>query len=51
MPSYAWQLDDAQVAAVATYVRNTWGHAAGLVSESVVHTARDRRQSLDSSAR
>jgi len=34
MPSYAWQLDDAQVAAVATYVRNSWGHAAGAVSES-----------------
>lgn len=51
MPSYAWQLDDAQVAAVATYVRNTWGHAAGLVSESAAHTARDQRQSSGSSAR
>src|SRR5262249_7715471 len=25
MPSYGWQLDDGQVAAVLTYVRNTWG--------------------------
>lgn len=40
MPSYAWQLDDAQVAAVATYVRNSWGHAAGPVSESAVRAAR-----------
>lgn len=40
MPSYAWQLTDAQVAAVATYVRNSWGHAAGAVSESAAHAAR-----------
>jgi mono/diheme cytochrome c family protein len=40
MPSYAWQLNDAQVAAVLTYVRNTWGHSAGAVSESTVQSAR-----------
>lgn len=40
MPSYAWQLDDVQVAAVATYVRNSWGHAAGAVPESASRTAR-----------
>ena len=40
MPSYAWQLDDAQVAAVATYVRNSWGHAAGAVPESAARAAR-----------
>jgi mono/diheme cytochrome c family protein len=40
MPSYAWQLDDAQVAAVATYVRNSWGHAAGRVPTSAVRAAR-----------
>lgn len=40
MPSYAWQLDDAQIAAVASYVRNSWGHAAGAVSESTVRAAR-----------
>lgn len=40
MPAYAWQLDDAQVAAVATYVRNSWGHAAGLVPASAARTAR-----------
>lgn len=51
MPSYAWQLDDAQVAAVATYVRNSWGHAAGVVPASAAHTARDSGPGSDSSAR
>jgi mono/diheme cytochrome c family protein/predicted small secreted protein len=46
MPSYAWQLTDAQVAAVATYVRNSWGHAAGAVPASA---ARDVRRSVPSS--
>ncbi len=40
MPSYAWQLDDAQVAAVATYVRNSWGHAAGVVTDSAARAVR-----------
>lgn len=41
MPSYAWQLSDVQAAAVATYVRNSWGHAAGAVSESAAHSVRE----------
>jgi mono/diheme cytochrome c family protein len=40
MPSYGWQLDDAQVAAVLTYIRNTWGAAAPAVSAQDV--ARER---------
>jgi len=40
MPSYGWQLDDAQVAAVLTYVRNTWGSAAQAVSAQDVKRAR-----------
>lgn len=32
MPSFGWQLDDAQVAAVLTYIRNSWGAAAPAVS-------------------
>jgi mono/diheme cytochrome c family protein len=36
MPGYAWKLDDAQVAAVATYVRNAWGNQAPAVSASQV---------------
>ncbi|HXR93100.1 MAG TPA: c-type cytochrome [Steroidobacteraceae bacterium] len=51
MPSYAWQLDDAQVAAVATYVRNSWGHAAGLVSPSAARAARESGPGADAQAR
>ena len=40
MPSYAWQLNDAQIAAVLTYVRNSWGGAAAAVSEGDVHKQR-----------
>lgn len=32
MPSFAWKLSDEQVAAVATYLRNSWGNAAKPVS-------------------
>lgn len=47
MPSYAWQLTDAQVAAVATYVRNSWGHAAAAATADQVHKA---RKQLDASS-
>jgi mono/diheme cytochrome c family protein len=40
MPSYGWQLDDAQVAAVLTYVRNAWGSAAPAVSAEDAKRAR-----------
>jgi mono/diheme cytochrome c family protein len=40
MPSYGWQLDDAQVAAVLTYIRNAWGAAAPAVSAQDVGRAR-----------
>ena len=40
MPSYGRQLDDAQVAAVATYVRNAWKPAAQAVSPDRVKEAR-----------
>lgn len=39
MPAFGWQLNDAQVAAVATYVRNHWGKAPP-VSEDVVNKER-----------
>ena len=32
MPQFAWLLTDDQVAAVLTYIRNTWGNAAPPVS-------------------
>lgn len=40
MPSFAWQLSDADVAAVVTYIRNAWGNAASAVSASVVANMR-----------
>ena len=40
MPTYVWQLNDLQIAAVLTYVRNAWGNAAPPVSEDEVNTAR-----------
>jgi mono/diheme cytochrome c family protein len=36
MPSFAWQMNDEQIAAVATYVRNHWGNPAPAVSSSMV---------------
>jgi mono/diheme cytochrome c family protein len=40
MPSFGWQLDDAQVAAVATYIRNAWQPAAPAVSAADVRRMR-----------
>jgi mono/diheme cytochrome c family protein len=40
MPSFAWQLDDAQVAAVTTYIRNAWGQGAPAVAPQDVGRAR-----------
>jgi len=41
MPSFAWQLTDAQIAAVLTYVRNSWGGAAPAISAGDVGKQRD----------
>jgi mono/diheme cytochrome c family protein len=40
MPEFGWLLKDDQVAAVLTYIRNTWGNAAPRVSASEVAKAR-----------
>ncbi len=40
MPSFAWQLTDDEVAAVLTYIRNSWGSAAPAVSADTVSRAR-----------
>ena len=42
MPSFAWDLNDAQIAAVSTFVRNAWGNAASAVSSDRV--GRDRQR-------
>jgi mono/diheme cytochrome c family protein len=40
MPAFGWLLDDKEVAAVLTYVRNAWGNAAPPVSAADVAAAR-----------
>jgi len=42
MPAFAWKLDDRQVAAVATYVRNQWGNAAPAVTPDQVARLRGK---------
>jgi mono/diheme cytochrome c family protein len=36
MPSFAWQLNNDQISAVTTYIRNAWGNSASKVSPSAV---------------
>lgn len=40
MPSFAWKMSDAQVAAVATYIRNEWGNAGTAVGTDDAAKAR-----------
>jgi mono/diheme cytochrome c family protein len=40
MPALGWKLSDEEVAAVVTYIRNSWGNAASGVSASNVESAR-----------
>ncbi|HEV6968269.1 cytochrome c [Roseateles sp.] len=42
MPAFDWKLSDGQIAAVATYVRNSWGNAALGVQASDVAELRAR---------
>lgn len=42
MPSFAWKLNDQQVADVATYVRNSWGNKAEPVSVDLVTQLRGK---------
>ncbi len=41
MPAFDWRLNDTQVAAVLTYIRNSWGNRAAPVSASVVASQRE----------
>jgi mono/diheme cytochrome c family protein len=41
MPSFGWQLNDAQVAAVLTYIRNAWKTSATSVSADAVGSVRE----------
>jgi mono/diheme cytochrome c family protein len=40
MPAYDWKLNDKEIAAVATYVRNAWGNAAPEVNADDVGSLR-----------
>ena len=40
MPSFAWKLDDAEIAAVLTYTRNSWGSSAPAVDAPQVAQSR-----------
>lgn len=40
MPTYDWKLNDSQIAAVVTYIRNSWGNAAPAVDAATVTSAR-----------
>ncbi len=42
MPAFSWKLSNEDVAAVLTYIRNSWGNAASAVSNSQVSDARKR---------
>ncbi|WP_246754950.1 c-type cytochrome [Rhizobium lusitanum] len=44
MPSFAWNLSDANIANVLTYVRNSWGNAAPAVTSNNVADLRQRLQ-------
>lgn len=43
MPSFAWKLDDAEVANVLTYIRNNWGNAAPAVEAMTAEKVRAQR--------
>ncbi len=40
MPAFGWLLSDQQAAAVATYIRNSWGNAAPALSDGQAHNVR-----------
>jgi mono/diheme cytochrome c family protein len=40
MPAFAAQLTDRQVAAIATFIRNSWGNEHGMVDPAVVTALR-----------
>jgi mono/diheme cytochrome c family protein len=42
MPAFGWQLPDDQVAAIVTYIRNSWGNAAAPVDAAAVGSARKK---------
>jgi len=47
MPTFGWKLSDAEIADVATYIRNAWGNAATPVKQAVVSNARAKLVTLN----
>ena len=50
MPSFAHKLSNEQIAAVATYIRTSWGNKFGPVSAGDVAKAREQFTSPDANA-
>ncbi|MBB4569387.1 c-type cytochrome [Rhizobium leucaenae] len=46
MPSFGWKLNDQQIAALSTYVRNAWGNHAAAVPASDVADVRSKVQAI-----
>jgi mono/diheme cytochrome c family protein len=46
MPSLGYRLNDSQIAAVVTYIRNSWGNAAPRVDADAVKMLRGRLSSV-----
>ncbi|MCF5052537.1 c-type cytochrome [Pseudomonas syringae] len=44
MPSFAWKLSDQQIAAILSYIRNSWGNAAPEVTTNQVAEVREARK-------
>jgi mono/diheme cytochrome c family protein len=42
MPAFAWKLSDAEIADVATYLRNSWGNHASAVTAARVEALRGK---------
>lgn len=41
MPAFDWKLTDEQIAAVASYIRSSWGNEADAVTEDQVAELRE----------
>ena len=45
MPAFEEKLDDAQIAAVVSYIRNAWGNRASVISADTVGDMREQMKS------
>jgi mono/diheme cytochrome c family protein len=47
MPAFGWKLSDAEIAAVATYIRTSWGNHASVVGAGAVGDLRQKLLAAD----